>query len=391
MISYAEYKRVFIFLSLMFVLYFYVFPLLVFTLVGEVEYLGARFVFEESYGMYLSIVLFLMGFYLSSKIRLNSNLGDLFFTSADVKASRIFWFFLIAVSAYLISEISNFQRYEALYAIRRGDVEGSHLGLLRNLFVAGFKYALFLTLVAIKKRKLALFFLMIVVVHQITGAAGRTNLLITLCVLMMTMFRFSAMKTALISLCAIGLSMPVILSLKLVIYSIVTNTFSFSSLSNLSFSAELYFESFGHVLFSFFNREQFIEECGYRYFYDYIQGFLFYFKVIGLDFGNSITYCNTKVLLGVEDSIIPPGYLLLGFSQLGYVGIFFSGVVYFLIGKLGYYALVKSRVWQQEAVFLIAFLCANSFYYGDFRVMVMTLFIPLMVIGLSRLFVNVKE
>lgn len=94
----------------------------------------------------------------------------------------------------------------------------------------------------------------------------------------------------------------------------------------------------------------------------------FYALVTGLGFAFQKGSFLKNTLMGIEKSIIPPGYLALGYVQLGFLGD---------IGRRFYLSFFSSVHKSKVAEFYIAFMCANSFYHGDFRIFVMSLFFPM--------------
>jgi len=385
-----EYKATFFLLCVFFVFNFYFLPLLVFSFVGEVEYLGNLYHFSGLWGMLFSLFVFMLGFYLMSKVKLMA-VGDGRSGSVGYSAHPILWVVVIVLFTVFWAGFFDSQRSEQIYLVRKGELEGSHLEFFLGVVISGLAISTFLALVNVNARFIALVFMLSFLAYQLTGAVGRTNLLLTVFMIAMLFLKFRPRQLVFLVFCVFLLLVPLILSLKALIYLFSVNELTMSAFSSVSFDFDAYFESFGHVLFSYFSRSDFIDSCGYRYFYDYVQGFLFYLKVFGLDFGSSITYCNTQVMMSVEESIIPPGFILLGYAQLGGVGVFTAGVLYFLVGVLGFYSLKFAGNIKREAIFFVSFICANSFYHGDLRTMVLTLFLPLFFVAVGRFFVRERR
>src|SRR5690606_5872756 len=88
------------------------------------------------------------------------------------------------------------------------------------------------------------------------------------------------------------------------------------------------FTNVAHPFVSLLYVGDLLDLSGVRFFYDYIQGFLFYLRAFGINFGDSLTYFNTDVLMGIRESIVPPGYLAFGYAQALYLGVFVSGLFY---------------------------------------------------------------
>ncbi|WP_123639893.1 hypothetical protein [Tsuneonella flava] len=134
--------------------------------------------------------------------------------------------------------------------------------------------------------------------------------------------------------------------------------------------------NFSHPLISYFYAPSLVNEIGYRYFWDIPQGFLFYLRLFGIDFGDSLTYFNTELILRKRESIIPPGYLAFGYIQANYVGVFISGIIFRFTGRIAEF--VKSQIKGElsSADFYLAFLAANTFYIGEIRGLVLTFIFP---------------
>ena len=254
------------------------------------------------------------------------------------------------------------------------------------------KFSLIIILLLFNDNKKVCFVLFLFILSLLVTSSGRLTLILNLMLVIIVMFR---VRPTYVSLCLFPLliiGLPLIFSLKSIIYSISVNGFvDFNYISSLRFDWSSYVMNFGHPLFSFLSVDKLVDKIGYRYFYDYLQGFLFYLKLIGLDYGNSITYFNTEIFLGVQKSIIPPSYLSFGFVQMSYFGIFISGFFYRFIGHLGwviYRGIFINKI-NNAAIFYICFMCANTFYHGDVRILVMTILFPfLMLLIIEKMLVK---
>ena len=119
---------------------------------------------------------------------------------------------------------------------------------------------------------------------------------------------------------------------------------------------------------------------GFHYFWDVLQGILFYLRLVGIDMGDSLTYYNTEAILHVRQSIVPPGYMAFGYVQAGMFGVLIAGMIYrylgFFLGKL------RTRLQGRSLAsdFYLAFLAADTFYVGEPRTMVLTLALPVILL-----------
>ena len=81
--------------------------------------------------------------------------------------------------------------------------------------------------------------------------------------------------------------------------------------------------------------------------------------------------------------MVPPGYLAFGYVQLSFVGVFFSGVVYRLVGIFSEFIYIKYGNGIEPLKFLLVFLSANTFYHGELGIMMLTFFLPVLLIPFS--------
>ena len=144
-------------------------------------------------------------------------------------------------------------------------------------------------------------------------------------------------------------------------------------------------DNFGHVFISFQVVDSLIEKVGFRYFYDYIHGFMFYLRVLGFQVGDSLTYYNTEILIGERVSIIPTGFLSFGYVQFGFVGIIASGVFYRFVGHFTEALSNKLFFSGRMPGFYLSFIAANTFYVGEVRTIILAFLMPVMFVYLISL------
>jgi hypothetical protein len=375
-----SFKDSFLILSLMFFTYFYLVPGLTIFFSGNDVYYQDKLL-NNKFDILKFITcgaLFLFGLFLSMRIRLSKTK----FTDSLIANERIhyvFWVIFVLFVIYQLGLLFDESRAERLYAIRAGEAIGSHTEFFLSIIIAAIQFTVLFHLTNLKKRKIAIGLVLLSVLVAINSSVGRTNLLLSFLILFLLLTNIKSNKLSILVFLSVSIFTPILLVLKTLIYQVsVSGTFSIDELMNSTIDIGLYFDSFGHVIASFVYVEDLINLMGYRYFYDFIQGPLFYLKIIGVDVDNSITYYNTKVLLGVNKSIIPPGYLAMGFLQLSYVGVFFAGVFYGGLGRLVEYIYLSFGYKNEVTKFTLAFLAANTFYHGDLRVMILSFFIPVL-------------
>ena len=101
-------------------------------------------------------------------------------------------------------------------------------------------------------------------------------------------------------------------------------------------SYELIMVEFAHQYMSLVNFLNYDND--YRYFYDYINWIFVPLKFLGVNFGDSISYFNTYIIMNRWESIIPPGPVAFGYMSLGAFGVVIHGILigytYRMIDKL---------------------------------------------------------
>lgn len=274
------------------------------------------------------------------------------------------------------------------YAIRRGETQGSHLELFISITLSTLGFFLILESDSLGLKKTAILLLLCSLYVAVVSVSGRTNSLIYLGML------FFAITNAKIStryIFAAGLlfvaALPIILQLKSILFSLLLNG-AWPNLSDIYLISDStlksYIDNFGHPAISIINTEKLIQETEYRYFYDYLHGFLFYLRAFGIQAGDSLAYYNTHALIGVRESIIPPGYIAFGFIQLHFLGVIVSGLTWAAIGKLC--NSVRARLFPSSkiATFYFSFVAANTFYHGEIRIIAMTTILPIILMLLFK-------
>ncbi|EIO2321774.1 hypothetical protein ACUYO6_001864 [Vibrio vulnificus] len=382
----TEFSKCFHILSLFFFCYFYIVPAFFVWVYGDMYYVGKEITYNRDIPhVFYGAVCFLAGFLSVTMISPIFKMPARAKSKSHLGVSVLFYFILILFFLYQVYLILDEKRAENLYAIRKGEVAGSHLDFLVSLVIGALQYSLLIILVEKRQTGLALILILSIILTGLMGSIGRTNLLFSIAIFMILIFKSKASNVAVLSLLAMGFMVPIILSLKTIIYYIGTG--EGVSVGNIIdgavFDFDAYFSSFGHVVASYAHAPSLVESIGYRYFFDFVQGPLFYIKLLGLDLGNSITYFNTYNILGVESSIVPPGYLALGYLQLDLLGVFIVGMFWSLLGKLSEFIYLKSGCYSEVNKFVLCFLAANTFYHGDVRIMIMTYFLPVVSLLIS--------
>lgn len=387
-------------LSSFFCVFFFIVPLYYVYLYGA-NYLGIRYEISNSELAWLifSLLLFFLGFVsfdvFNRVLPVKSEFETLVVKTEPIRNRTPIVVIILGIVVFSWLTLDVFlSSAEETYAIRRGETTGSLLDFFMLQIFNACKFTLVILLLYFGKKKYLLLLLVFVVFTLLVKSSGRLSLLINFLLFFGLVSNIKSYKLTLLLTPLLIIFFPIVLYLKAIIYdfSINGNVDLYSAL-NSEFDWNSYLMNFGHPLFSFLSVDKTLDLIGYRYFYDYIQGFIFYFKLIGLDFGDSITYFNTESILGVRESIIPPGYFALGYVQLSFLGVFFSGFLYRFIGHLGWLLYNKSfgNTNNNVAIFYISFICANSFYHGDVRIFVMTVFFPFLFLLLFLKFIKKGE
>ncbi|NQY63318.1 MAG: hypothetical protein HRT38_06220 [Alteromonadaceae bacterium] len=377
----TDFDKVFYVLSLFFVLYFYLIPLTFVFIKTNVTYLELNLAnsIELSSGVY-ALVAFVFGYLVAELCRpLFNNVIKYRVYQKPLKESRIFWLCLSLVFIGFIFYLFQEGRQEEAYEIRKGHIQGGHFQFLLNILFGFLKLLVVTTLFNQNRRKLIMLFLIMALTVDLLGSIGRANLILSLSLIFLHITSMRTVKYAWVCVFSMGILLPIILSLKSIIYSFSVNG-EFPSIITImdgGIDFDLYLANFGHPLVSLLYVDGLIDKIGFRYFYDYIQGWLFYLRPFGINVGDSLTYYNTENIIGIRESIIPPGYLAFGYVQLSYLGVFISGMSYRFVGVFAKVVYYKISGTNETIKFMLAFMAANTFYHGEIRIMVMNFFIPL--------------
>ena len=282
-----------------------------------------------------------------------------------------FWFIFLIYHIYVLYIFFVSDIYQSIL-VRRFEIEGSHLFYFLRIVMNSLKIFLLVYIVSNFNKWFAVVFLATSLYVEFMGGIGRFIFLINFLVIILIITGMKAKKTAWFVFFGSALFIPIFIDMKSILFSIATNQ---NLLLSYAIDKYAFIANFGHPVISVMEVEGLVDLVGYRYFYDYIHGFLFYLKVFGLDFGYSLTYYNTYNLLGMLESLVPPGYLAFGYVQLGFPGVFISGMFYRFVGYLFEKIIILYNIKSEALIFFFAFFAANTFYHGEIRVMVMSVFI----------------
>jgi hypothetical protein len=376
----TNFNKTFYTLTGFFIFYFYLIPLLIIMNVND----SGNSVYSYSMSdekiitALVALFIFLIGFFTTDIIKYFSTISYRQTTIIlNTKVKYFFWVLLLIYILFLFYQLFDSDRGIEVYAIRRGEAESNLVQFFLNNLFGAIKFTLLLVILGKNNKNIILLFLIFSTYVEFFGSIGRLSLLLNLVLILIVFMNLKAQTIARSSFIILLILLPIIFNLKSIIYVLSTGNGDLN-ISNFDFDLDfdVYLNNFAHPLMSLINIEPLYEKLGYRYFYDYVHGFLFYFKIIGLDFGASLTYYNTDNLIGIFESVMPPGYLAFGYMQLGYIGVFVSGLFYKQIGIMANKILLMYAPKSEAGVFLLSFMAANSFYHGEVRIMVMTLFFP---------------
>lgn len=365
--------------SFFFLCAFFIFPACAFFYLGYFEYgVGFEVKNGDVYFIIISVILFFLGFLSVDLLRLNvpKRKVNINRFKPSITSNTFLYVIITVYCCYIVYEIITTDPTE-IYKVRKGEVESNLVSFFIYNVMDAVKFSIIIFLLILGRTKTLFYFLLFIVFSLIVLSSGRLNLLLNIMLIFCIITNFKSYVVSTLMFVSLFLLLPFILSLKIIIYKWSVNGVMDLSYFFQGIDLNSYLTNFGHPLFSYLNVDNLIQDIGFRYFWDYIQGFLFYFKLLGVDFGLSITYFNTEKLLGVRESIVPPGYFAFGYVQLGLLGVFFSGALYRFMGSLGMFLYQRLFITQNRAAEVyISFICANSFYYGDVRIFVMNIFFP---------------
>lgn len=292
-----------------------------------------------------------------------------------------FYFFVDPASNYEVRQGVEDPNHLKFFIVILFGVIGTFLVLLSNEF--GF-------------RILAGFLLIVILLGTIFSGSGRFSALFSMLLLfaLVTNLRIKS-KHVFVGCFFLFFLLPIVLNLKSVIYEIAVNggidlsyIYSFYQVSGFKDS---FLGNFAHPVISMLVVDKTLDQIGFRYFYDYIQGLMFFFKIIGLDFGNSLTYFNTYSIIGYMKSIVPPGYVALGYIQMNIIGVVFSGVFFAFVGFFANFVRLKLVPNSNLGKLYFAFVAANTFYHGEVRIIIMTFFLPFSLLLLFNYIINIRK
>ncbi|UWR01244.1 hypothetical protein K3729_18585 (plasmid) [Rhodobacteraceae bacterium S2214] len=292
----------------------------------------------------------------------------------------LFGFFLNAILSYFGPNS------EVLYKIRSGEAEGSHLIAFLKITSNALMLSAFFLCIGAKWRALGFLCIFLILISYLYGSPGRATLLFAITLFFIFLIKLPARLVVLSIPIFMLILFPAIINGKFLIYKFVVlrevpgffDVFGYSGIDPNSV-----FQNLAHPFVSLISVDILIDDVGIRYFYDYVQGVLFYGRVIGADFGPSLTYFNTRVFTGRLESIVPTGYIAFGYVQGLYFGVYVAGLVYritfLMVKRTAIYKIAPS----QELYFYFAFLSAGTFYSGEIRTLVLGFALPVAILHLS--------
>lgn len=383
-----DFFSVFKLFSLIYIALFYAIPLI--FLQGKDGFLygwAYHYFNDEEYSLaILALIVFLSGFLIADFLRWRFSKENI--CTHQQSISEVFnapRFILLLLCAVLLSAYFWWSGVaENSFEGRQGLVEISVFELLFRLIVYNLVIAMVFVSISNGKRSLVVLAFVCLAICAVS-LGGRARLLLLLSFLAIYSFKIKLNLLALLGVGAFVVLGPVIFNLKEITYQLIVlkempDVWGYYA---SGFDVSDFFNNATHPLVSMVKVQGIIDEIGYRYFYDYIQGVLFYLRAFGLPISDSLTYFNTENILGVRTSIIPPGYLAFGYVQLGLVGVFVSGIFYYLVGVLCERIYTALQLNNNVAKFYFCVLAASTFYHGEIRVMVLTFIVPLVVIASS--------
>lgn len=399
-----QYLRVFTVISLAYVVLFYLVPLyIVVKNNNSMSYAGLSFEFRDSdlRFAFLCCIVFLFSFFLANIFifRYRRVNNSHLYHAVSMRSDSISRIKIVAIIFAVIIIVYNFTVFsvESAYDVRSGLIRGSHLTFFISIVIGSFGNAILLRLDSLHLRAYVLALLFVFIFLALFTASGRFSILSLFVLFFISLFKIKIKIKYLVSaLFLFILATPIVFNLKQVIYSVgvareLPNLLDYYYVGfDFSDYSDKFLLNFSHPLLSLLVADQVIEYAGYRFFYDYIQGVLFYLKVFGVDFGNSLTYLNTRIILGVDESVIPPGYIAFGYIQANIFGVAVSGVFYAFVGYLSNFVRNLVSPNSELAIFFFAFTAANSFYHGEMRVMVLTVFLGLLLMFIFSKILSVR-
>ncbi len=379
-----RFNRLFAIISFLFALAFYCFPLAYAADAGYLSYGGITVPFSVSdrNSALLAMLIFSSGFLACDFFR---PIRKISLSPPRQKSgggmgqflSTAFPLVIYAVSIYLVYYLITSDFYEYSRQVRMNVTDGDYL--VTTILLSFYYINCLLLIINLKNKKYySAVFSFLLALLLIINFGGRVQVGI---VLLIPIVHFIRRQGLLIAVGVIGgvIGLPIILQGKAII-AVAAIGGNVLDAVRASYSENLdpmgILNNFSHPFVSFYYSPVLISDLGYRLFWDIPQGFLFYLKLLGLNFGDSLTYYNTEIILSKRESIVPPGYLAFGFVQANYFGVFIMGGIFRLTGYLA--EVVKRDVGEgaPAADFFLAFLAANTFYIGEVRGLVLTFLFP---------------
>ncbi len=385
----------YVFFCLVFMLLFYILPAALISSNASVYYAYRIWNFSPNDINLITggFVTFLLGFFLAeylihhweglSRVRGSARRARQHRKIRPVHSSVLIGIFAVLTVILLYMILSDYTT--TMYLIRSGQVEGNYF--ISLMLAACLVTTIFCMAELEDSRSLLRFVPIVLVMGFALQLGGRTTLLFTLAYIGV-MFGLNLKRAVTIALVFFPVILPLIRDGKTLIYFIANGLplsgYEFTFVFSYTSFTELYFDTiitnFAHPVISLTTAPLLVDSIGFRYFYDYLQGFLFYARVLGIDAGDSLTYMNTEMILGVRRSTVPTGYLAFGYAQLSFVGVFVSGCFYRTLGFAALRFLDLTKRSSNVLRFHITLICAYSFYTGEIRTMVITVFFPVLVI-----------
>lgn len=396
-----RFSSLFVCLSLFYLFVFFALPFLIFEFSPTVSYQGWSFSSDDDliYRAFWSAVIFLAGFFCISIFRLittkcssagtNERLEANFFIhwrggNAFIYQRRVLIIFFILVSLYFLPSIFDGTRAAEQYLVRTGEADSNIVDFFVSIFFSAMLISCVFVSVSRGHKTLSFLFIIVWVVSVFTSSSSRNSVLILFSFLFLLLSRMKPKHFLAICIFGVFAFLPILLNGKKIIREIVVNKNvpDIISLYGGEFEAVLFLKNFAHPFFSLLNIDSLLSILGYRYFYDFLHGFLFYLRVFGLDFGDSLTYYNTEVFRGVRESIVPTGYLAFGYMQLSYAGVFVAGLFYRFVGYLSERLFRVYKTSSAPIKFYLANVAAYTFYIGEVRALILVFFIPMAMVYL---------
>lgn len=391
----------FIRFSILFLISFYILPALICAFQRDFTYLGKRY--HEYLGVWLliglSLCFFILGFFLKDIIvatklvkhstSIKSGIHLLAPRVDDISINRAAFLIVFAAIFRIISWHLNPSVQEE-YEIRAGILTGNHLTVLINITTGGIYFAAIFIADHLRWRYCTLALLFGLMILTFWASSGRFNAAVAICIFVIYFFKINISKITLLAPIFVIMIFPIILSGKFLIFAIATGIEipDLSEILQSSINIDSYLNNFGHPMVSLFQIDALLNLSDFRWFYDFLQGPLFYFRIFGYDTGPSLSYYNTEAFLGFKSSIIPTGYLAFGYAQMSYFGVFIMGILYrylyYMFKNLRYIRLVSSPLLS----FYISTLSANTFYIGEIRTLIMQFFINILILYICFWFVS---